>query len=64
MMNRPPTLSARQLRLVDRHAAMLPVHEREAFLRRVAGRLTGTPADGAVCHAINQALDVAREEFR
>jgi hypothetical protein len=41
---------------------MLPPGQRESFLRRVSARLTGEPADGAVCHAVNMALDVMARE--
>ncbi len=61
-MPRAPTLSPRQHALIHRAAGMLPPHEREAFLRRVHARLAGEPADAAVCHAVNMALDVMARE--
>ena len=62
MMNRPPTLSARQHALISRAAAMLPVSRQEDFVRRVHARLAGEPADGAVATAVNMALDLMTRE--
>jgi hypothetical protein len=37
---------------------MLPPGQREDFMRRVTLRLADQPADGAVSHAVNMALDL------
>ena len=52
-------LSDKQLALLQRAAASLPVGERDHFLRSVAAHLTGAPADDAVIAAISAALDAA-----
>lgn len=51
------SLSDRQLRLVQNHAAALPVQYRDHYLRSIAAALRGTPTDIAVEQAINVALD-------
>ena len=52
-------LSDKQLALLQRAAASLPVGERDHFLQSVAAHLTGAPTDDAVITAINAALDAA-----
>ena len=52
-------LSDKQLALLQRGAASLPVGERDHFLQSVAARLTGAPTDDAVIAAITAALDAA-----
>ena len=52
-------LSDKQLALLQRGAASLPVGERDHFLRSVAARLTGAPTDDALIAAITAALDAA-----
>ena len=58
-MTRPHALSLsdRQLRIVQQHAASLPVQLRDAYLRQIADQLTGQPSDLAVEAAVNAALD-------
>ena len=51
------SLSDRQLRLVQQHAAGLPVQLRDRYLREIADRLCAKPSDAAVEVAINLALD-------
>ena len=51
------SLSDRQLRLVQHHAAALPVELRDHYLRTIADSLRGTPTDTAVEAAVNAALD-------
>jgi hypothetical protein len=53
----PIGLSDRAIALVQRHAAALPVDQRDVFLRYVAARLTDAPSDDAVAQALNIALD-------
>ena len=50
-------LSDRQQRMVQQHAASLPVVARDYFLRSIADSLRGEPSDTAVAEAINVALD-------
>jgi hypothetical protein len=57
-------LSDKQLALLQRAAASLPVGERDHFLRSVAAHLSGQPADDAVIAAINAALDAAAVAWR
>jgi hypothetical protein len=57
-------LSDKQLGLLQRAAAPLPVGERDPFLQSVAAHLTGAPADDAVIAAINAALDAAAVAWR
>jgi hypothetical protein len=45
---RTPILTLRQLGLIERAAAALPVDRRADFVRDVRTRLTGEPADYAV----------------
>ena len=52
-------LSDKQLALLQRAAASLPVGERDHFLQSVAAHLSGQPTDDAVIAAINAALDAA-----
>jgi hypothetical protein len=52
-------LSDKQLALLQRAAASLPVGERDHFLQSVAAHLNGQPTDDAVIAAINAALDAA-----
>jgi hypothetical protein len=49
------SLSDHQLQQVQQAAAMLPVGNRDAFLRSIAGRLSGiaTPTDRDVAHAVS-----------
>lgn len=56
-MPRPVSLSDRQLKLVQQHAAGLPVQLRDRYLREIADRLRAEPSDMAVEQAINLALD-------
>ena len=51
------SLSDRQLKLVQEHAAALPVQLRDRYLREIADRLCEEPSDAAVVEAINIALD-------
>ena len=53
-------LSDKQLALLQRAAASLPVGERDHFLQSVAAHLTGAPTDDAVIAAINAALAIVR----
>jgi hypothetical protein len=57
-------LSDKQLALLQRAAASLPVGERDHFLQSVAAHLTGAPTDDAVIAAINAALDAAAVGWR
>lgn len=57
-MTRPNThLSDRQVRLVQQHAAALPVQQRSEFLRQIADHLSANPTNAAVEAAVNAALD-------
>jgi len=49
----------RQMALVRRAAATLPVQRRDAFLRAITERLVGEPPDSAVIEAVNLGLDAA-----
>ena len=51
------SLSDRQLKLVQQHAASLQVQHRDIFLRQIADHLCGEPSDTAVEAAVNAALD-------
>jgi len=53
----PIGLSDRAIALVQRHAAALPVDQRDGFLRDVAARLTDAPSDDAAAVAVNIVLD-------
>ena len=57
-------LSDKQLGLLQRAAALLPVGERDHFLRSVAAHLSCQPTDDAVVAAINAALDAAAVAWR
>jgi hypothetical protein len=57
-------LSDKQLALLQRAAASLPVAERDHFLQSVAAHLTGQPTDDAVIAAINAALDAGAVAWR
>ena len=57
-------LSDKQLALLQRAAASLPVGERDHFLRSVAAHLSGQPTDDAVIAAINAALDAAATSLK
>jgi hypothetical protein len=57
-------LSEKQLALLQRAAATLPVGERDHFLQSVAAHLTGMPTDDAVIAAINAALDAAAASLK
>jgi hypothetical protein len=57
-------LSDKQLALLQRAAASLPVEERDHFLHSVATHLTGAPTDEAVIAAIDAALDAAAVAWR
>ena len=57
-------LSDKQLALLQRAAASLPVGERDHFLQSVAAHLTGAPTDDAVIAAINAALDAAAASLK
>jgi two-component system, cell cycle response regulator DivK len=57
-------LSDKQLALLQRAAASLPVGERDHFLQSVAAHLTGAPTDDAVTAAINAALDAAAASLK
>ena len=65
-MNAPRALalSDKQLALLQRAAASLPVGERDNFLRSIAAHLSGQPTDDAVTAAINAALDAAEVAWR
>jgi hypothetical protein len=56
-MNKPLSLSDRQLRLVQNAAKAVPVRQREQFLQKVAKHLLPEPSDNAVASAINAQLD-------
>ena len=58
-MTRPHcvSLSDRQLRLVQHHAAALPPALRDRFLCAVSDRLSAQPSDEAVAQVVNLALD-------
>jgi hypothetical protein len=51
------SLTDKQLRVVQQHAASLPIGMRDRYLREIVDRLCGTPSDTAVEAAINLALD-------
>ena len=51
------SFSDHQLRLVERHAAGLKVHEREVYLRFLSSHLCGQASDDAMMMSINNALD-------
>jgi hypothetical protein len=53
----PIGLSDRALAVVQRHAAALPVSQRDTFLRDVVDRLADAPSDDAVAVAVNIVLD-------
>jgi hypothetical protein len=57
MMNRAIAFSDRQMALLKRTAASLPVTTRHDFLRQVVARLTSPASDYAVQTAINVVLD-------
>ena len=57
-------LSDKQLALLQRGAASLPVGERDHFLQSVAAHLTGAPTDDALIAAINAALDAAAASLK
>jgi hypothetical protein len=57
-------LSDKQLALLQRAPASLPVAERDHCLQSVAAHLTGTPTDDAMIAAINAALDAAAVAWR
>ena len=57
-------LSDKQLALLQRAAAALPVGERDHFLQSVAAHLSGQPTDDAVIAAINAAVDAAAVAWR
>ena len=50
-------LSARQMELIQRHAAALPTALRDRFLCAVSDRLSSEPSDEAVAQVVNLALD-------
>jgi hypothetical protein len=52
-------LTDRQLQTVQQAAAMLPVNDRDTFLRSVAGRLSAIafPTDYDAAHAVNFVLN-------
>jgi hypothetical protein len=55
----PIGLSDRALALVQRHAAALPLAQRDQFLRNLAARLTDAPTDDAVAAAVNIVLEIS-----
>ena len=57
-------LTDRQLQLIKRGAAGLPVTARDEFLRQVSARLAAEPSDAAVAAAVNLVLDSAASTFR
>ena len=57
-------LSDKQLALLQRAAASLPVVERDHFLQAVAAGLTGAPTDDVVIAAITAALDAAAANLK
>ena len=57
-------LCDKQLALLQRAAASLPVGERDPFLQSVAVHLSGQPTDDAVIAAINAALDAAAASLK
>src|SRR5262245_18259291 len=61
---RAVALSDKQLALLQRAAASLPVGERDHFLQSVAAHLTGAPAADAVIAATNAALSAAAVAWR
>jgi hypothetical protein len=55
-------LTAKQYKLIERHAAALPSLERDTFKHGVVSRLCGEPSDHAVSIACNLVMD-ARPAF-
>jgi hypothetical protein len=55
-MKRPLSLSDRQLAMLNSAARVLPLAERDAFLRGVATRLGDMPNDAAIAAAIDAQL--------
>jgi hypothetical protein len=64
LIDRTACHRAKQLALLQRAAASLPVGERDHFLQSVAAHLSGQPTDDAVIAAINAALDAAAVAWR
>jgi hypothetical protein len=64
MNNQPIAFSDRQMQLIQRAAASLPVTARKEFLQQVSARLTPKPSDAAVAIAVNLVLDSAASTFR
>lgn len=56
-MQRPLSLSDRQMQLVRNAARAVPVSQRDQFLQNVAARLVDAPSDAAVAAAVNAQLD-------
>lgn len=56
----PLSLSDRQLRMVQRAAATLPVSSRDEFMRGIASHLGCSPTDDAVRMAIGAQLAINR----
>ncbi len=57
MVDRPLSLSDRQLALLQSAAGAVPTRSREQFLQRVTKHLAAEPSDAAVQAAVNAALD-------
>jgi hypothetical protein len=57
-------LSDKQLAMLQRAAASLPIGERDHFLQSVAAHLTGVHTDDALIAAINAALDAAAASLK
>jgi hypothetical protein len=60
----PLALTDRQMWLIRKGAAALPVTARDEFLRQVTARLTLEPSDAAVAAAVNVVLDSAAVAFK
>ena len=56
MINRTPSLTERQLSLITRAAAALPIDRRDEFRRSVMMRLTGEPMTSAVMQVVNDVM--------
>jgi hypothetical protein len=57
-MNKPLSLSDRQLELLKNAARAVPPRQREEFLQKVANHLGPEPSDHAVQAAVNRQLDL------
>jgi hypothetical protein len=62
-MNKPLSLSDRQLKLIKDAARAVPLARRDEFLQRVARYLTHEPTYTAVIAAVNAQLDLISHHF-